>query len=246
MNLKPPTVWPVGGAAGSATAVPAVSVLNRLGFQPRRLAGGHGHSFRFQGLKIQALIGLSPRIFQDVVFFTGSFSDHRTLGQIMFETPTAFESFEQGVAWIADHISRRIPASVHIHWIDQGREWRDHLPWVRQQAAYDARPHCRIDRDWFKLAAARLRDWLVDADPAAPAVFAFDGHTLTIHGPLGPLPLPAEGAAWPRTYSIRLADLRGLPKRLMHHQVEIGIWDGHLSIDRLALPLLAPGPEGIG
>jgi len=246
MSLQLPEGGPFSDAPGSATSVPALSVLDRLGFQPRRLAGGPGHSFYFQGLKIQALQCLSPRSFQDVILFTGMFEDHRTLRRIMFETPTVFESFEQGVAWVADGISRRIPASFYVDWIDQGRAWRGHLPWVRRQAAYDARPHCRIDREWFKLAAARLREWLMDADPTAPAVFAFDGQMLTIHGPSGTLPLPAEGIPWSRAYSIRLGALRGLPKRLMHHQVEIGIWEGCLSIDRVALPLLPAEPEGVG
>jgi hypothetical protein len=217
-----------------AETITAAAVLERIGFRSDKAGGGH--SFDFGSLRLDALPCMSPRTFEDVVLFTGVWSDGRTIAQVQFETPDAFESFEQGVAWIADGLGRsRFRPASPVAWLDQGRAWRDRLPWVRSQAAYNARPNCTVGREWFRLPAARLRVLAENAEPEDLANFVFDGHVLTIFARSSALPMPAEGAAWAVQYAVLLSHLRGLPKRLMLPSVEVSVWEERLSVARLRI-----------
>jgi hypothetical protein len=223
--------------------ITAAAVLERIGFRSDK--AGDGYSFDFGSLRLDALPCMSPRTFEDVVLFTGVWSDGRTIAQVQFETPDAFESFEQGVAWIADGLGRsRFRPASPVAWLDQGRAWRDRLPWVPAQAAYDARPRCTVGREWFRLPGAHLRAVAEDGAPVDLATFAFDGRVLTVTAGSSVLPMPAEGVAWSAQYGVPLSGLRALPKRLILPSVVISVWEGRMSIGRLSLPLAKPTASG--
>lgn len=217
--------------------IKAQAVLQRIGFLPDHAGPAAGYSFDFGSMRLQGMACMNLRV-AEVLLFTGVWSDARTIAQVRFETPLVFDSYEQGVAWIAEGIGRGFRPASPVAWLEQGRAWRDHLPWVRQQVAYDARPRCTVERDWFRAPAARLRALAERANEADLATVAFDGHVLTIVAQSSHLPMPAEGSAWSEEYCVLLQHLGSLPKRLMNPAVDISVWEGRLSIARLSLPLV--------
>jgi hypothetical protein len=84
------------------------------------------------------------------------------------------------------------------HWMDDGRLWRDHLPWVRRMNEYKARPWCSVEKDWFKLAAKKLRALAVSASTSETDLvwLSFDAEILRIAVGGETVIVPATGTAW--------------------------------------------------
>lgn len=216
-------------------------VLERLGFERDDSVisdASPGYSYDFGNLMLEASRLCSRRTFEPVYVLGGVYSDGRTIALIDSEMPLEVESFEQGVAWVAFVIDRKFRLARPPLWLEQGRVWRDHLPWVRRQAAYEARPRCAVRRDWLKVACKDLRLWAAKAGPSDTAAFSFDGNILFVTAAeRAPIAMPATGAAWGKSFAVRLGDLAHLPRRIMSDSVSVAVWDGRLSVGRLALPL---------
>jgi hypothetical protein len=42
--------------------------------------------------------------------------------------------------------------------------------------------------------------------------------------------MAGKGNDWPAKYSVKAADLRTVPRRFMHWEVEVSVWEGKLRI----------------
>jgi hypothetical protein len=103
--------------------------------------------------------------------------------------------------------------------------------WVRRIEEYKARPTCSVEKDWFKVAANKLRPLADAASESDLLWFAFNGETLKIVGCSAAVIVPATGTAWDARYAIKAKQLDHLSKRL-NDPVVIGVWEGRLSVGR--------------
>jgi hypothetical protein len=121
-----------------------------------------GLSFDFGDFKLSASAVLG-RQFQDVVLFTGVLTTPRSLGEVVFEVPRQIESREKCAAWLAwsldeyadDHVFR---PRVAVDWLLVGRANLRLLPWYYDQEAFEARPHCSVDKELAPPVAQESRE----------------------------------------------------------------------------------------
>jgi hypothetical protein len=99
-----------------------------------------------------------------------------------FEMPLEVESLEQGTAWVAYGVGEGFRPLHPTPWLEDGRAWHDRLPWVRRLEEYKARPTCSVEKDWFKVAAKKLRPLAGAASESDLLWFAFNGEPLKIVG----------------------------------------------------------------
>ena len=104
------------------------------------------------------------------------------------------------------------------------------LPWVKEKAEYDARPHCMAQRDWVRAARKTLRETLVVVDEDTEVIFSFVDGVLTIRCDDEVVAFPAEGRSWSKRYSLPAGKFNPLPKRLMREYIEVSVWRGKLTI----------------
>ena len=89
--------------------------------------------YDFGNLHLCAAECISSRSFRPVFLIGGVKRESRSIGRIEFEIPMTIDSFEQGVALIAHAIGKDFDPLVPTPWLSDGRQWRDHLPWLRQR-----------------------------------------------------------------------------------------------------------------
>ena len=84
---------------------------------------------------------------------------------IEYEMPRVLTSRNLGLALIAyclDNVAGRggFRPATPTPWLDEGRTYRDILPWVRAEAEaraeYENRPRCSVSRDWLRLGIKKL------------------------------------------------------------------------------------------
>lgn len=178
------------------------------------------------------------RWYRPVWLFDGIASDSRTIAQIEFEMPLAVESREQGIAWIAEHLSTNTPLQQAPDWLQQGLAWRDELPWRKVQFAHEGRPRCTVGRDWFRLPCRTLRQLGETAERNDRVEVSFDGEALKFRTLEHFLVSPASGFSWDRPVAVELTGLRHLPQRLMRPIIEVSVWEAHLCLSRRLFPLI--------
>ncbi|NLX13726.1 MAG: hypothetical protein GXY44_08760 [Phycisphaerales bacterium] len=228
------------------TPVPTYDLLRSLGFVPNpNLISDRpgGLTFDFGNFTLDAICTIS-RFYEEIVMLLGVMQSERRLCKVRSEMPRTFESREQGIAWITWCLDHHAPGKKFIparpvNWLTIGRQNTDLLPWERQriiremeQAAYAARPHCRVQRDFARVGRRHLAELLAASADDAPVTFEFDGEVLLIHVLDQATAMPANGDPWPERFSIRAGAIRNLPKRFMNDPVEFGIWNGSIDIDR--------------
>jgi hypothetical protein len=192
-----------------------------------------GLRFDFGNCKLSAGQCLSRR-FVPVVYLSGVIADERSIREVAGELPLQFESAELALAWLVYGLdggaSAGFTPTIAPPWLAEGRQLRHLLPRERYRAAYDARPHCYVQRNWVRLALKTLAEQLANVDDDTAVTIQFDGSVLTFCCAKKSIPMVAEGLAWTALYSIRAGALRQLPKRLMREWVEVSIWDSTLWI----------------
>lgn len=188
------------------------------------------------------------------LLFGGQCVTPRTLYCIEFIMVTHVESIEQAIAWIVYGIGTDVVPSLPIDWFENGKRWKHLLPWERHWRACReraeahqqlrlARPHCLVAREWMRLLNKHLRIAAQNAGERDEFLAEFDGRMLRIELPNEVIGAPASGGApWPFGCRGRVVDFAGLPKRLMTDPVEVGLWEGTLEVDRLAVDV---APEGV-
>lgn len=215
-------------------------LLNRLGFSEvygEITEKEPSYLYDFGNLQLRAA-QVTNFYLQPVFFFGGVAYGNNTLSHIQFEIQLEVESFELGVALIAHGIGRKFKPVKPTPWLEMGRSWQDHLPWVRRQKAYAARPQCQVDREWFRVATKKMRALATDALEADVATICFDGDILKIRARETILAMPAQGIPWDSEYSISVNVLEALPKRFVKATVWLSVWEGHLLVGNRRLPLL--------
>lgn len=197
------------------------------------------YRFDFGNMELTAARVLSRHLVP-VFYCGGVWTTQRELALIEFELPLEIESFEQGVALIAYFLRKDFVSSKPVWWLERGREWRHQLPWEREKekerAGYLARPKCTVEKEWFRLAAKRLRAAAEMAGADALATLSFDGETLKICTPDLMLGVPASGTPWPQSFHIVASSLANLPVRLMA-QVQLVVWGDTMRIGNRVLYL---------
>jgi hypothetical protein len=173
-----------------------------------------------------------------MAFMQGAISRPRSIGEIKAIMPPAVDSHEQGVALLSYHLASHWGDEPRPQWALDGERWADHLPWRREQAAYAGRPQAHIRRDRIRADLRALRAQAETSSPEAVVAFSFDGEILRIGAVGFKAALMADGASWPETARVSLAPLRNLPKRIMQDPIPIDIWDGHLRLGTLRVPLV--------
>ncbi|HEV8363085.1 MAG TPA: hypothetical protein VGQ52_06180 [Gemmatimonadaceae bacterium] len=222
---------------------PSVStreVLQALGFAEDQSEQQRGFSFNFGNFKLWAL-PCTNRWFTPVVLVTGTVFDGSNLREVIQELPDKVESVEQAMAWMAWLVDKATTHPFNLSsepgWLVQGRLHRHLLPWERERAirekeraAYAARPHCDVQRDWVRLALKKLHQQLASVSPDATVTVSFDGTVLTMRCEKTVIAVSANGSPWTQKYEIRAGALEPLPKRLMRDPVDVSVWNSTLMI----------------
>jgi hypothetical protein len=115
-----------------ATPVDTRSLLTMLGFQEGRdeiTDQAPAYIYDFGNLRLTATEAIG-RFYEPVFFFVGAISGQRSIRAVQFEMPLKIDSFEQGVAWISYGLGDRFRPERDAHWLDDGRRWEGHLPWM--------------------------------------------------------------------------------------------------------------------
>ena len=207
------------------------SLFGTLGFQENWEANTDqrpAYSYDFGNLHLTAGQGVN-RYFVPVFLFGGVVGDARSIKLVEFEMPLEIESFEQGVAWISHGIGTDFHPRIPTPWLADGQKWKDHLPWVRDMKAYERRPQCSVEKDWFRVAAKKLRVVAAASCETGLVWLSFDGEVLRISVCGATVVVPAAGTAWHICYAIKGTALDHLPKRL-NDPVLVSIWDAKLTI----------------
>jgi hypothetical protein len=183
-------------AAEEGPAIPTMQLLRDLGFVDDQTGLIPGLSFDFGNFKLSAISGVN-RHFTDVVMLFGVMVTDRSISEVACEMPHKVESVEQGKAWVTwcldNSAGGKFKPATAPAWLAEGRQYFHLLPWKRMTAAYDARPHCAVDRDWARLALKSLGQHLATVDDGSQVIFAFDGNVLTIACDGKTFPMPAQG-----------------------------------------------------
>lgn len=232
----------------SATSgrVQTVDVLRKLGFvaAPDPRTALPGELRKPLGSHTLTALPCIGRRFAPVVLVSGVIGDRRSITEVDFELPQEVESVELGMAWVAWHLDQQLgpghSSLLEEPWLDLGRASIGELPWVREMAAYRARPMCRIPKDLAKPAFRRLQEHLAEVAEGAHARLRFDGEAFSIRVAEHLTIVPADGTAWELEYNVPAVSLRELPKRLPNRRVVVCIWDGALRIENRAYPGVEP------
>lgn len=212
--------------------------IQALGFEPDTSVisdGGSGLSCDLGKFRLSAgrMMNLS---FREIVQFSAVYQTPRTIGSIDFEMPIQVESLEQCAAWIAWHLNEKLPKQEKLlstskaSFLLTGLQHQDTLPWVRERAAYAARPKCVVERSWMRVALNALKSKLNVEHAGGDITISFDGQVLVFSGSGWVVPVPAEGAPWPSRYQIQTKNFSKFPSRLMSEQIHISVWKEHLII----------------
>ncbi len=212
-------------------------VLKDFGFEPDDTVISDvrpGLSFGFGRFSLSASAVTSLR-FQPIILFTGILSTPDSIAEINFELPRRMASRELLSAFLTHYLKKVIDAESfkfekHVSWLIEGRLNKHLLPWEVERAAYQARPHCTVERHWLRLALNNLSDLIVKANGSETVEFSFDGTVLKVICSEQVLAMSAEGNSWSALYTIPTRNLSRLPKRLMQARVEVSCWQEQLRI----------------
>lgn len=220
-------------------SITTMDALRLFGFLPDSDVmsdGCPGMSYDLGGFKLTAGQFLNLQL-REVVSFGGMYRTNNSLGMIEFDMPRRVESYEQCAAWIAWHLHRQLPRREKAisrrksDWLIFGLQHQDTLPWVKQKAAYAARPHCSVRREWIRLALKTLVKHLAAVSGDAQVEFSFGGAVLSIRcADTNVISLAAEGLPWPDRYMAFAERFREPPGRFMRDTVELSIWEDRLTI----------------
>lgn len=214
------------------------SAIQALGFEPDASVISEGESGLSCDLgRIRLSAGRMVNLYcREIVQFSAVYQTPRTIGSVDFEMPMQVESLEQCAAWIAWHLNEQLPQQEKLlstskaSFLLIGLQHHDTLPWMRERAAYAARPQCVVERSWMRLALNALKAKLNVENNDVDVGISFDGQVLVFSGPGWAVPVPAIGAPWPSRYQIKTENFSRFPSRLMPEQIHISVWEEHLTI----------------
>lgn len=209
-------------------------VLEQIGFLPQEAEFTDeqpGYVYDFGNWQLEA-VQLTSLYLVPHFQFNGIVQTSYTLAQIAFEMPLEIESREQAIAWIAYGLRPHKPANVP-QWLTEGAALSHLLPWERKRAAFEARPQCMVEKEWFRIAVKKLRQLPPELTEVQLLHVTFTGELLRFT--LGDLVIicPASGTPWGQHYAIKASELHHLPKRLQP-LVHVSVWEDRLHIHNRA------------
>lgn len=198
-----------------------------------------GPAWRWQTAEIDLMIcrSISKDLRPDILM-TGLVRTRRVLADIETSLPTTIRSREEALIWLARVLhdwDRHYPPAPP--WLVEGQA----LLAAERAAAtarYEARPRCSVLRAIIRPAHNGLRSLGDAADPEDVAIFEFDGEILRIQTTGLKFAVMAEGHPWPGPARVLLAPMRHLPKRIMNDPLLVDIWEAHLRLGRMQVPLI--------
>lgn len=228
-----------------ASFIETFEALKKLGFEPDASDltlsyDGEPLSYDFGNLTLSASRTIN-RYFVEIISVSGVYATRRTVAEVEIQLPPRVSSIEQCAAFVAWGIDNQISGdfvpSIPTHWLDEGRNNFDTLPWVKEQKLYRERPQCLVDRDWLKLALRDLRLLLPKIAESDLLSFTFRDEIFSIRSSQKLIALPATGNNWKSKYEITAGNFQNLPKRLTREVIEISIWDDHLHLAGWRYPI---------
>ena len=109
-----------------------------------------------------------------------------------------------------------------------------------RRRAYESCPKCHIDRDYARVLRRNLSEELSWLGEEAGMTFSFDGRVLSIVTDQRVHELVASGDSWPSSYRVIVSPESKLPAKFTSWRVEISVFEGFVSFDRLRLGLCEP------
>ena len=178
-----------------------------------------------------------------VVGLTGYRGDDRSLSIIEGQIPFNLRTTSEAAAWISFALrSHRSELQPLPDWFIEGEGHWD-LVWsviegreaYERRRAYEACPKCHIDRDYARVLRRNLLEELSWLGEEAGITFSFDGRVLSIGTDQRVHELVAYGDSWPSSYRVIVSPESKLPARFTSWRVEISVFEGFVSFDRLCL-----------
>lgn len=208
------------------------NILQNLGFQEDWSViseHGAGLTFNFGNFDLSAS-RLLNRWLVESVQFQGIMKSPRQLADVQFEIHSYVDSFEQCLALIVWNLDKY--ADGHLFepfngtaWIEEGRKHFYLLPWEQSRLAYEARPLCKVGREWLKLGFKALTDNAKKAGTEDHVEIDFDGKILSFKVNQEEIVMTAEGLPWQSRFHFPLSSLKSLPKHIMQSEVTLSIWE---------------------
>jgi hypothetical protein len=210
---------------------PTLKSLLDLGFEMREPQYGMPSvGFRFEHLDLTASDGIG-RYFHPVVFLSGVLDTGRILSMIESELPPDLETPEAAAAWTSYALkSSRGNLEPLPDWMTEGERHWELIPFVREQREYEARPRCRIGRDYARVLRRDLQRAFANLTEEVEMVVDFDGRVLSIRLGGAVYEVIAEGEPWSDTIKIPVSPATKLPARFTSSSVEVSYFGGHFSI----------------
>lgn len=217
--------------------VAVMDVLAACGWVPdtgNQFSEGPAVKFNFGNFELSAG-RFTNQYLQPVVSFSGIYNDLRTMQDLAFDVPERVASREQVLAWVAYGLGDKIPLAIVPEWLVEGRQHRDVLPWEQHMAAYERRPQASVARDWMRVLGKQLMAAAESAAESDACRVRFDGDALRFRLPGQTLLVQAaDDTPWPIDVTVKLADLRDLPKRWMRDPVHVSYFEDRLVIGNRA------------
>lgn len=191
-------------------------------------------AYHFKNVHLEASY-VRNRFFQETVLLSGILNSRETDTMVLIETeiPCNLVTPNEAAAWASYALSfYEGDLGPLPDWMLVGKKNWDLIPFVREAREYDARPLCRLDREYAKILRQRLRDMLLAHISEQPVQFAFDGRILSVKVYKNVFDVPASGSAWEHFYEVVMGPETKLPSRFMSPVVSISfykqnlIWEG--------------------
>lgn len=222
--------------------VPVMDVLVQCGWvrdNDRQFSEGPALKFNFGNFELSAG-RFTNQYLQPVVSFSGVYNDLRTMQDIAFDVPERVASREQVLAWVAYGLGDKIPLAIVPDWLAEGRLHHDVLPWEQHMAAYKRRLQASVARDWMRVLGKQLIAAAESAAEADTCRIHFDGDALRFRLSGQTLLVQASGdSPWSIDVIVKLADLKGLPKRWMRDPIHVSYFEDRLVIGNRAFAATA-------
>ena len=106
--------------------------------------------------------------------------------------------------------------------------------WKRQQAYRDC-PKCFIDREYARPLRRNLQEEISWLSGETEMTFSFDGRVLRIVLNEHAHEVIASGESWPSSYRAVVSQEAKLPARFQSRMVEVSVFEGYVSFDRVRL-----------
>ena len=230
---------------------PTLDSLIALGFERKKTRDGlEGVGYRFVHLDLDAVHATNTYA-RDVVLLSGVLDTGHTLATIEDQIPNDLTSALEAAVWVSHALRyHRSDLEPLPEWYVEGERRWDLLPRIHQmreaqerQLAHMASPRCYIDRAYARLLRRNLLEEFSRLCGETEIMFSFGGRVLSIVLKEHIHEVIASGDCWPSSYQVIVSPESKLPARFESLRVEVSVFDGYVSFDRLRLGRLSMAPR---